>query len=55
MGAAELEEETAKELDETKRQLEGTTAALAKAREENRKLRGRVAWLETGGTEGSEF
>ncbi|KAG1756532.1 uncharacterized protein EDB91DRAFT_1241583 [Suillus paluster] len=48
VGAAELQEETAKELEETRRQLEGTTAALAKARDENRKLRGRVAWLETG-------
>ncbi|KAG2157348.1 hypothetical protein DEU56DRAFT_764111 [Suillus clintonianus] len=55
VGAAEIEEETAKELEETKRQLEGTTTALAKAREENRKLRGRVAWLETGGSEGTEF
>jgi len=55
VGAAELEEETAEELEETKRQLEGTTAALAKAREENRKLRGRVAWLESGGSEGAEF
>ncbi|KAG1891249.1 hypothetical protein F4604DRAFT_1705109 [Suillus subluteus] len=55
VGAAELEEETAQELDQTKRQLEGTTIALAKAREENRKLRGRVAWLETGGSEGTEF
>jgi hypothetical protein len=55
VGAAELGEETAQELEETKRQLEGTTTALAKAREENRKLRGRVAWLETGGSEGTEF
>ncbi|KAG2158362.1 uncharacterized protein EDB93DRAFT_1121065 [Suillus bovinus] len=55
VGAAEIEEETAQELEETKRQLEGTTNALAKAREENRKLRGRVAWLETGGSEGAEF
>lgn len=55
VGAAELGEETAEELEETKRQLEGTTIALAKAREENRKLRGRVAWLETGGSEGAEF
>ncbi|KAG0705912.1 hypothetical protein DFH29DRAFT_234461 [Suillus ampliporus] len=55
VGAAELEEDTLKELEETRRQFEGTTAALAKAREENRKLRGRVAWLETGGSEGSEF
>lgn len=55
VGAAEIEEETAQELEETKRQLEGTTIALAKAREENRKLRGRVTWLETGGSEGTEF
>ncbi|OJA14876.1 hypothetical protein AZE42_00804 [Rhizopogon vesiculosus] len=55
VGAAELEEQTADDLEETKRQLEGTTAALAKAREENRKLRGRVAWLESGGSEGFEF
>ncbi|KAG1768346.1 hypothetical protein EDD22DRAFT_872758 [Suillus occidentalis] len=55
VGAAELGEETAQELEDTKRQLEGTTTALAKAREENRKLRGRVAWLETGGSEGTEF
>ncbi|KAG1803647.1 uncharacterized protein HD556DRAFT_1329371 [Suillus plorans] len=55
VGAAELGEETAEELQVTKRQLEGTTIALAKAREENRKLRGRVAWLETGGSEGAEF
>ncbi|KIK49332.1 hypothetical protein CY34DRAFT_7627 [Suillus luteus UH-Slu-Lm8-n1] len=55
VGTAELGEETAQELEDTKRQLEGTTTALAKAREENRKLRGRVAWLETGGSEGTEF
>lgn len=54
-GAADIEERTVKELEETKRQLEGTTVALTKAREENRKLRGRVAWLETGGSEGTEF
>ncbi|KIJ68981.1 hypothetical protein HYDPIDRAFT_23848 [Hydnomerulius pinastri MD-312] len=55
VGAGEVEEEVLKELEETKRQLEGTTAALAKAREENRKLRSRVVWLETGGSEGSEL
>jgi len=54
VGAGEVEEEVAKDLEETRRQLEGTTAALAKAREENRKLRSRVVWLETGGSEGSE-
>ncbi|KAH7889287.1 hypothetical protein F5I97DRAFT_1843068 [Phlebopus sp. FC_14] len=54
VGAGEVEEEVAKELKETKRQLEGTTTALAKAREENRKLRSRMIWLETGGSEGSE-
>lgn len=42
-----------KELEETKRKLEGTSVALAKAREENRKLRARVQWLETGGSEGA--
>lgn len=52
VGAGEVEEEVLKELEETKRRLEGTTAALAKAREENRKLRARVLWLETGGSEG---
>ncbi|KAG2367503.1 hypothetical protein BDR07DRAFT_1606143 [Suillus spraguei] len=55
VGAAELEEGIAKELEETRRQLDGTTTALAKARDENRKLRGRVAWLESGGSEGTEF
>ncbi|KIO06522.1 hypothetical protein M404DRAFT_485423 [Pisolithus tinctorius Marx 270] len=53
VGAGEVEEEVLKELDETKRKLEGTSAALAKAREENRKLRARVLWLETGGSEGT--
>lgn len=53
VGAGEVEEEVLKELEETKRKLEGTTAALAKAREENRKLRARVLWLETGGSEGA--
>jgi hypothetical protein len=55
VGAGEVEEEVLKELEETKRQLEGTTAALAKAREENRKLRSRVVLLETGGSEESEL
>ncbi|KIK98842.1 hypothetical protein PAXRUDRAFT_823394 [Paxillus rubicundulus Ve08.2h10] len=55
VGAGEVEEEIFKELEETRRQLEGTTTALAKAREENRKLRSRVVWLETGGSEGSEL
>ncbi|KAH7923513.1 hypothetical protein BV22DRAFT_1092763 [Leucogyrophana mollusca] len=55
VGAGEVEEEVLKELEETKRQLEGTTAALSKARDENRKLRSRVVWLETGGSEGSEL
>ncbi|KAF9246202.1 hypothetical protein BU15DRAFT_39768 [Melanogaster broomeanus] len=55
VGAGEIEEEVLKELEETKRQLEGSTAALAKARDENRKLRSRVVWLETGGSEGSEL
>ncbi|KAF8557246.1 hypothetical protein OG21DRAFT_1457677 [Imleria badia] len=55
VGAGEVEEEILEELEQTKRQLEGSTAALAKAREENRKLRGRVVWLETGGSEGSEL
>ncbi|KAH7914986.1 hypothetical protein BJ138DRAFT_1055798 [Hygrophoropsis aurantiaca] len=54
VGAGEVEEELNEELEETKRQLEGTITALSKAREENRKLRSRVAWLETGGSEGSE-
>ncbi|KAG6335400.1 hypothetical protein ID866_3695 [Astraeus odoratus] len=53
VGAGEVEEEVLKELAETKRKLEGTTAALAKAREENRKLRSRVLSLETGGSEGT--
>lgn len=53
VGAGEVEEEVLEELDETKRKLEGTSAALAKAREENRKLRARVLWLETGGSEGT--
>jgi len=55
VGAGEVEEQVLEELEETKRQLEGSTAALAKAREENRKLRARVVWLETGGSEGSEL
>ena len=55
VGAGEIEEQVLEELEQTKRQLEGSTAALAKAREENRKLRGRVVWLETGGSEGSEL
>ncbi|KAG6376441.1 hypothetical protein JVT61DRAFT_2429 [Boletus reticuloceps] len=55
VGAGEVEEELIEELEQTKRQLEGTIAALAKAREENRKLRARVVWLETGGSEGSEL
>ncbi|KAG8217819.1 hypothetical protein J3R82DRAFT_5984 [Butyriboletus roseoflavus] len=54
IGAGEVEEQITEELEQTKRQLEGSTAALAKAREENRKLRARVVWLETGGSEGSE-
>ncbi|KAL4068022.1 hypothetical protein J3A83DRAFT_3797783 [Scleroderma citrinum] len=53
VGAGEVEEEVLKELEETKRRLEDTTAALAKAREENRKLRARVLYLETGGSEGA--
>lgn len=53
VGAGEVEEQVLKELEETKRKLEGTTAALAKAREENRKLRARVLWHETGGSEGA--
>lgn len=55
IGAGEVEEQVLEELEQTKRQLEGSTAALAKAREENRKLRARVVWLETGGSEGSEL
>ncbi|KAF8447600.1 hypothetical protein L210DRAFT_3526813 [Boletus edulis BED1] len=55
VGAGEVEEELIEELEQTKRQLEGSIAALAKAREENRKLRARVVWLETGGSEGSEL
>ncbi|KAG9318790.1 hypothetical protein JVU11DRAFT_891 [Chiua virens] len=55
VGAGEVEEDMLKELEQTKRQLEGSTTALAKAREENRKLRSRVVWLETGGSEGSEL
>jgi len=55
VGAGEVEEQVYEELEQTKRQLEGSTAALAKAREENRKLRARVVWLETGGSEGSEL
>ena len=55
VGAGEVEEEMVEELEQTKRQLEGSVAALAKAREENRKLRARVVWLETGGSEGSEL
>ncbi|KAH0827079.1 hypothetical protein J3R83DRAFT_4765 [Lanmaoa asiatica] len=55
VGAGEIEEQVLDELEQTKRQLEGSTAALAKAREENRKLRARVVWLETGGSEGSEL
>ncbi|KAI9571229.1 hypothetical protein HD554DRAFT_2186821 [Boletus coccyginus] len=55
IGAGEIEEQVLEELEQTKRQLEGSTAALAKAREENRKLRARVVWLETGGSEGSEL
>ena len=55
MGAGEVEEQVYEELEETKRQLEGSVAALAKAREENRKLWARVVWLETGGSEGSEL
>jgi len=55
VGAGEVEEQVLEELEHTKRQLEGSTAALAKAREENRKLRARVVWLETGGSEGSEL
>ena len=55
VGAGEVEEQVLEELEQTKRQLEGSAAALAKAREENRKLRSRVVWLETGGSEGSEL
>jgi len=55
VGAGEVEAEVSEELEQTKRQLEGSVAALAKAREENRKLRARVLWLETGGSEGSEL
>ncbi|EIW85036.1 hypothetical protein CONPUDRAFT_69967 [Coniophora puteana RWD-64-598 SS2] len=54
VGAGEVEEGVAKELEDTRRQLEGVTIALNKARDENRKLRSRITWLETGGSEGEE-
>lgn len=49
MGVGEVEEETVKELQETKRELQGMIVALAESKEENHQLRIRITMLEQHG------
>jgi hypothetical protein len=46
VGVGEVEEATVKELQETKRELRGMIVALSDSKEENHKLRLRIAKLE---------
>ena len=48
VGAGELEEETYKELAQTKRELEESRSALARAQDENQELRARLTLQESG-------
>ena len=46
MGVGEVEESTGKELQQTKRELQGMILALSEAKEENKILRLRIAQFE---------
>ncbi|THH20351.1 hypothetical protein EW146_g960 [Bondarzewia mesenterica] len=51
VGAGEIEDDTLKELDETKQKLELAQSALAQAKEENQKLRVRITVVESGSSD----
>ncbi|OCH95031.1 hypothetical protein OBBRIDRAFT_746573 [Obba rivulosa] len=53
VSAGEIEEEQAKELEETQQELKGTIVALTEARRENQYLRSRLATLEGQSSSGS--